>query len=726
MRALAICASLAASAPEALAQVVTRLDSPAVERRVEELLARMTLEEKVGQLNFAPNGPTFDMVEVKNGHVGAASAMTTARETAAVQDAARASRLGIPIMLGLDVIHGYRTMFPLGEAEVGSFDPALAREAAELSAREAAAQGYNWTFAPMADLARDVRWGRGIEGFGEDPHLGALFTGARVEGYRAGGLMTSLKHFAGYGAAEGGRDYDATEISRRTLYDYYLPSFRAGIEAGAETVMSAFHTIGGVPATASSMLLTDMLRGHLGFKGFVVSDWQAINQLVQHGIARDDEEAALKALRAGTDQDMAGETYRRFLVPAVRSGRLPEAVVTEAARRVLRAKFAGGLFDRPAFRPQTDEIAPPSAAMRAASRRFARETIVLLRNEGALPIDAARGRKIALIGEMATSGYAPIGPHGAVFKSEDTTTVLAAMTARAEAVGMSLVHAPGCDAFCATDEDFGAAEETARNANLVIAVMGEHDLMTGEGGSRAHLTLPGRQPELLRRLLDTGKPVVLVMLAGRPITLGPLVDRLAGLVMAWYPGTEGATAVTDILFGDHDPAAKLSVSWPRTIGQVPLYYNRLPTGRPAEPGNKYTLRYSDELLAPLFPFGFGMTYTRFSISPITVETPRIARDGTLAVSVEVGNVGSRPGREVVQLYVRQTVASVSRPLRELKAFEKIALAPGESRRVTLRVPAAKLGFHREDGSYVVEPGPFEVYVGTAADAELRGEFEVVQ
>lgn len=706
-------------------QVRVPLSTPETERRVEALLERMTLEEKVGQLNFAPNGPSFDMAEVRGGHVGAASALTTASDIAAVQDAARASRLGIPILVGLDVVHGFRTMFPLGMAEAGSFDPALGREAAEIAAREAAAQGYNWTFAPTADLARDARWGRAIESFGEDPYLGALFTRARVEGFHAGGLAVSLKHFAGYGAAEGGRDYDATEISPRTLYDFYLPPFRAGIEAGAETVMSAFHTVGGVPATASRMLLTDMLRGHLGFKGFVVSDWQAINQLVAHGVARDDEEAALKALKAGTDMDMAGSTYRRFLAPAVESGRLPLAVVDESVRRVLRAKIAMGLFERPPFRPASDALAPPTPQAREAARRIARDTIVLLRNEGVLPIEGAPGTRIALIGEMATSGQALLGPHGAVSRGEDTTTVLAALRERAGKAGMILTHSAGCDAFCAGTGGFAAAEEAARAADLVVAVMGEPDVMTGEGGSRAHLTLPGHQGELLQRLVGTGKPVVLVLVAGRPIELGPVVDRLAGLVMAWFPGTEGGAAITDILFGDADPSAKLAISWPRTIGQVPLHYDRLPTGRPFEEGNRYTLRYSDELLGPLFPFGFGMTYTRFSISEPTVETPRVTPDGTLAVSVRVANTGPRPGREVIQLYIHQKVASVSRPVRQLKAFEKIALAPGESRKVTLKIPAGDLGFHRDDGSYAVEAGPFDVHVGSSSSTTLRGSFEIL-
>lgn len=722
---LACFIALAGTNP-APAQAPSPLSTPQVERRVELLLKRMTLEEKIGQLNFAPNGPVFDFEEIRGGHVGAASALVSASDLAAAQDAARSSRLGIPLLLGLDVVHGFRTMFPLGMAEAGSFDPALGREAAEIAAREAAAQGYNWTFAPTADLARDIRWGRAIESFGEDSYLGAIFTRVRVEGFRAGGLATSLKHFAGYGAAVGGRDYDATEITPRTLYDFYLPPFRAGIEAGAESVMSAFHTIGGVPATANPMLLTQMLRGHLGFKGFVVSDWQAINQLIPHGIAKDEEEAALKAFKAGTDMDMAGATYRHFLAPAVKSGRLPLKVVDEATRRVLRAKFAMGLFDRPAFRPTTEEAAPPTAQAREAARRIARDTLVLLRNEGALPIAPSPGKTIALIGEMASSGQALIGPHGALSRAEDTTTVLTAMKRRAEAAGMNLVHAPGCDSFCGNTDGFPAAEEAARAADLVIAVMGEHDVMSGEGGSRAHLGLPGRQGELLQRLADTGKPVVLVIVAGRPITPGPVIDRLAGLVMAWFPGTEGGSAISDILFGDAEPSAKLAVSWPRTVGQLPLHYDRLPTGRPFEDGNRYTLRYADELLTPLFPFGFGMTYTRVSLSSPVIETPRLKPDGTLSVSVQVANEGARPGREVIQLYIRQKVASVSRPVRQLKAFEKIVLAPGESRKVTLKVPVSQLGFHDDAGRYAVEPGPFEVFVGTSSDATQQGEFEVTR
>ncbi len=718
LRVLPVAFVLAASV-SAFAQ-----DRPATEARLDALLARMSLEEKVGQMNLAANNPRFDPSEVTGGHVGAVLAFTSARSIAEVQAAARASRLGIPLLVGLDVVHGLRTMFPLGLAEAASFDPALGRLAAEIAAREAAALGFNWTFSPMADLARDPRWGRAIEGFGEDPLLGRLFTRARVEGYRAGGLATSLKHFVGYGAAVGGRDYDAAEISTRDLHDSYLPPFRAGIEAGSESVMSAFQTLNGVPATASSRLLTGLLRDRWAYDGFVVSDWFAIPQLLDHGVAAGPADASVKAIVAGVDMDMASGLYREHLAEAVRSGRLPEAAVTEAARRVLRAKIRMGLLDRPPAEAIPDDVPPPGPEARAAARRVARDTIVLLRNTGALPLGTAT--RIALVGGMAASPRDMIGPHGALVRWEDGVTVEDALRRRAERAGASLAFSPGCDAGCGNDAGFAAAVETAKAADVVVAVLGESVELSGEAASRAYLTLPGRQPELLRRLVETGKPVVLVVMAGRPIELGRIVDRLAGLAMAWFPGTEGGHAVSDILFGDVDPSAKLPMSWPRTVGQVPVTYDRLPTGRPPDPRNRFTLRYVDEELGPLFPFGFGMTYATFALSDLAVATPRLAPSGTLEVRVRLANTGARAGREVVQLYVRQPVASLSRPLRQLKAFEKVALAPGESRVVTLRVPAQDLRFHREDGSFALEPGPFQVFVGTSSDTVLSGAFDLVE
>ena len=720
-----VVACLVMGASSAWAQ--PRAAAPAdVEARVEALLARMNLDEKIGQLNLASNNPRFDMQEVRGGHVSGVLAFIGARSIAEAQAAARASRLGIPLLVGLDVLHGLRTMFPLALAESASFDPALARATAEMAAREAAAIGFNWTFAPMADLARDPRWGRIIEGFGEDPLLGRLFTAARVEGFRAGGLATTLKHFAGYGAAQGGRDYDATDISTPDLFDNYLPPFEAGLRAGAESVMGAFTTLNGVPATASRPLLTGILRERWGWDGFVVSDWWAIGQLVEHGVAAGPAEAAVKAILAGVDLDMADGLYRAHLAQAVRDGLVPESVVTEAARRVLRAKVRMGLFERQPPASLPDDLPAPSDEARALSRRAARDTLVLLRNTGALPIAAAPGTRIALVGGLADAPKDLIGPHGALVRWDDGVSARQGLSARAGTAGVSLAYAAGCDAGCGSSDGFDAAVATAREADIVVAILGETQDITGEGASRAYLTLPGRQQELLARLVETGKPVILVLVAGRPIELGPIVDRLGALVMAWFPGTEGGNALADILFGDAEPSAKLPLSWPRTVGQVPIRYDRLPTGRPPEPDNRFTLRYVDEEMTPLFPFGFGLGYTSFAVSDLLVATPAVARAGTLEVRVRLANTGARAGREVVQLYIRQPVASVSRPLRQLKAFEKVALGPGESRTVTLRVSAADLGYHGQDGSYRVEPGPFQVFVGTSSAATLSAAFDVVE
>ena len=696
-----------------------------VEARVSDLLGRMSLEEKIGQLNLASNNPNFARADVVAGRIGGVMAFVEPESIADVQAAARSSRLGIPLLVGLDVVHGLRTMFPLGLAEAASFDPGLARRSAGIAAREARAIGVNWTFAPGADLARDPRWGRMIEGFGEDPLLGRVFTRARVEGFRTSGLAVTLKHFAGYGAAVGGRDYDAAEISRTDLLDSYLPAFQAGIEAGAESVMSAFQTLNGVPATASHDLLTGILRGRWGYDGFVVSDWHAIAQLVPHGVAAGPDDAAAQAMLAGVDLDMADGLYRDHLPELVRSGRVSETRVTEAARRLLRAKVRMGLLDPPAVTPMPDAVPPPTVEARTASREAARDTLVLLRNTGVLPLGPRSGR-IALVGGFADDNRELIGPHGALVRWEDTVTVRVGLTRRAAEAGLTVAFAKGCDPACTDEAGFAAAVAAAREAETVVAVMGEPTEWSGEGGSRARLTLPGRQAALLERLVDTGKPVVLVLIAGRPVELGPILDRLAGLVMAWFPGTEGGNAVADILFGDVAPSGKLPVTWPRTVGQVPLTYDRLPTGRPTEPGNRYTLRYADEETTPLFPFGFGLGYAPVSVADTAVETPRLARDGMLVVSTRLANTGARPAREVAQLYTRQPVASRSRPVRQLRAFEKISLPSGESRTVTFRVPVAELGFHRPDGSFAVEPGRFEVFVGTSSEAPAAGTFEVVE
>lgn len=687
---------------------------------LEALLARMSLDEKIGQLNLVPFSPSFDPADVENGRIGAVLALTKPKEIADVQAAARRSRLGIPVLVGLDVLHGLRTMFPLGMAEAASFDPDLARATARQAGKEAAAIGINWTFAPMADLGRDPRWGRTIEGFGEDPLLGRVFTRARVEGFREAGIATTLKHFAGYGASIGGRDYDAAAIAPGDLRDNYLPPFRAGIEAGSESVMSAFLSLNGVPVSADPALVTGILRNGWGYDGFVVSDWNAVAELMEHGVARDGAEAARKAMLAGVDMEMYSGLYARHLADEVRSGRVPEAAVTEAARRILRAKLRLGLLERPG--PDAARAAPeaPSRDARELARRAARDAAVLLRNDGLLPL--APGRRLAVIGELAESQRDLVGPHGALAHFEDGVSVVDGLRRRGD---VTITYARGCPVLCDDAAGFAAAEEAAREADAVVAVLGETSDMSGEAASRARLTLPGRQAELLDRLTATGKPVAVVLMAGRPIELGAAVDRLAAILMAWFPGTEGGNAVADLLFGDADPAGKLPVTWPRTVGQVPLTYDQAPTGRPHDPKNSYTLRYVDEAITPLFPFGFGKSYTDFALSEADLARRDLTRADRLEVTATLRNAGPRAGREVVQLYVRQLHGSRSRPGRQLKAFAKVALAPGEARRIGLQVPVSDLGFHRDDGTYAVEAGRYQVFLGTASDAPPVGEFEIL-
>jgi beta-glucosidase len=696
-------------------------------RQIENLLARMTLDEKVGQLNLVSHGPKFPGYDfIRQGRAGAVINFNNPQDIAAAQKAARESRLGIPLLFSLDVLHGFRTVYPVPLAETATFDPALSRLASEWAARESAYIGVQWTLAPMADISRDPRWGRIVEGSGEDPYVGRVFAAARVEGFRAGGLAAGPKHFAGYGKVVGGRDYDATEVPVTTLRDVVLPPFRAGIEAGSISVMSAFNALNGLPATANRWLLTDVLRGEWKFDGFVVSDWASIEELLGHGLAADGAEAARQAFLAGVDMDLMGRLYEQHLADEVKAGRVPLAAIDESVRRVLRAKFRLGLFDRPDADPSRSDAVFPTPESRKASLTVARETLVLLQNRDAVLPLRAPTRSVALVGGLATSQWDLLGPHAARGHAEDTVTILDNFRRRAEAAGVALSHAPGCDPDCKTTEGFATAVEAARSADVVVAVLGEPREISGEAASRAYLTLPGRQRELLDALVATGKPVVVVLLGGRPLEFGPIAEKLSAILMAWYPGTEGGAAITETLFGDVNPSGKLPLTWPRTVGQIPIYYNHLPSGRPTEPGQRFTRNYLDESLAPLFPFGWGLSYTQFSFSNPIVATPKLKGADTLEVRVTVTNTGTREGKEVAQLYVRDPVASRSRPVRELKAFDKVALAPGEARTLALRVPVRELGFHLEDGTYVVEPGRFEVGVGGNSLAELKGSFEVTE
>ena len=679
----------------------------------------MTQAEKLGQLWLAL--PPMSDEAIRDGSVGSMMNFAGPADVGHVQRMAMQSRLGLPLIVAIDVVHGYRTMFPLPIAEASTFDPKLAETASYWAAREASADGFNMTFGPMADVTRDVRWGRIVEGSGEDTFMASLFTKARIRGFHAGGLATTAKHFVGYGASIGGRDYDETPIPPAQLHDIYLPPFKAAVDAGTESIMAAFNALDGMPSNSNPDLLTGILRHQWGFKGFVMSDYAAIAETLNHGIAATPGEAARLALAAGNDVEMASALFKDDLPAEIAASRLDPAVLDEAARRVIATKIRMGLFDKPAD-PQPDPAIIPQARRKA--RAIAAESLVLLQNrDETLPV-TKKVRRIAVVGPFADSARDQNGPHEAHGRTDETITLLQGIRERAKKDGIAVSYAAGCEPpGCPDDRGFDAAEEAARHSDLVVAVLGESRDLVGEGASRAHLDFPGKQAELLDRLAATGKPVVLVLMAGHPLTLGKVLPKTSAVLMTWYPGSEGGPAVADVLFGDVNPSGHLPYTWPRTVGQVPLFYNALPSGRPHQPGARFTLGYADEDLAPQFPFGFGLSYTQFAFSDLQVE-PEFGVGDMVKVSVTVANTGKRVGKESVQLYVRDRVASRSRPLRELKALDKVELKPGEHRTVTLQVAARDLGFHKPDGTYVVEPGDFDVWVGDDSTAPLHGEFRL--
>lgn len=700
-----------------------------IDDRVEALLSRMSLEEKVGQLNLVSREPDFDPESLRRGEAGAIINFPNPQLAAQMDGVARASRLGIPLLVTIDLVHGYRTLFPLPLAMAASFDADLLRRASAAAARETLAAGINWAFAPMADVARDLRWGRVVEGFGEDPWLVGQMTAAQVEGFREAGIASTLKHFAGYSAVLGGRDYDVAFVPPSELHDTHLPPFRAGLRAGAESVMTALTALNGVPATADSGLMRRILRREMGFKGLLVADWQAVSSLTKHGVARDGADAARKAFQAGVDMDMTSGLYWKHLPEEVRQGRISQGALDESVRRVLRLKFALGLFDRPVIDPVRAEAGLLRPETRAAAREAARASFVLLKNEGGLlPIDPARVKRIALIGPFAESQWDQLGPHEGNGQPGDVVTIRAGLTERAAKAGVAVDHVQGCDAQCGDRAGFAAAVEAARGADFVLAVLGEGRDQSGEGNSRANLGMRGLQQELLAALAATGKPVVLIVFGGRPVLLEGALDRAQAAMMIWIPGTEGGPALADTLFGDADPSGRLPVSWPRHVGQMPSTYDRRPGGRPHEPGSRWTLGYNDESIFPSFPFGYGLSYTQFAYGAPEVLTPRLGNgrggEPVLEVRASIANTGARPGRAVAQLYIHQPVASRSRPLRLLKAVALVPLAPGESGTASFRVPARELGYHEPDGTLVIERGEYRAYVGSDSTAPSSVAFEV--
>jgi beta-glucosidase len=708
-----------------------------VDRKVEVLLGRMTLEEKIGQMVQRSWQDTPELRRlIAEGRVGSLLNARGAEATNALQKiAVEKSRLGIPLIVGNDVIHGYKTILPIPLAQAASFDPELVEEAQAMSAREARAAGTHWTFAPMVDIARDPRWGRIAEGSGEDPYLGSALAAAKVRGFQGGSLaspesvVACPKHYVGYGAAEGGRDYNTTDMSLHTLYEVYLPPFEAAIKAGAGTIMSAFNDLNGVPASADPLTLERVLRQEWGFRGFVVSDWNSIGELIPHGIAADLGEASVAALSAGVDMDMEGNAYASRLKALVEAGRVSEKAVDESARRILRIKFLLGLFDRPYVDTSLEAKVTLNAEDRAIARKLAQESVVLLKNEGGLlPLEKTIGT-LAVIGPLADDRFAPLGTWACEGKADTVVSVLAGIKAAASP-GTRLLYEPGCEALgeakdeARTRASIERAVSAAQGADAVVAVVGEPAGWSGEAASRATLDLPGHQERLLRALKETGKPMVVVILSGRPLALPWVSENATAVLQAWHLGVESGNAIADLLFGDAVPTGKLPVTVPRLVGQVPIYYDHLNTGRPENPKDKFTSKYIDAPSAPLYPFGFGLSTTTFAYSNLKVDRAAIGPAGRLTVSVDVKNTGQRAGVETVQIYIHDLVASMSRPVRELKGFRRVALEPGQVETVSFILGPGHLGFYDRNLEYVVEPGRFQVWAGPNSAEGPTATFEV--
>ncbi len=722
---------------------------PRMDRFVADLMAKMTLDEKVGQLNLLTSnwestGPTMRdsyKEDVRAGRVGAIFNAYTAKYTRELQAlAVEGTRLKIPLIFGYDVIHGHRTIFPISLGEAASWDLQAIEKSARISAIEASAEGIHWTFSPMVDIARDARWGRISEGAGEDVYLGSLIAKARVRGYQGDDLsrpdtiLATAKHFAAYGAAQAGRDYHTVDISERTLRDVYLPPFKAAADAGAATFMTSFNELDGVPASGSRHLLTEVLRDKWGFKGFVVTDYTSINEMVPHGYSKDLKQAGEQAINAGVDMDMQGAVYMENLAKSVTEGKVDIKRVDAAVKSILEMKYRLGLFEDP-YRYANEErekatIYKPEFL--EAARDVARKSIVLLKNKGnALPL-AASAKSIAVIGPLGNSKEDMIGSWSAAGdRKTRPVTLLEGLQARAPK-GTSVGYAKGASYDFAAEgktDGFAEAIALAQKSDVIIAAVGEHWNMTGEAASRTSLDLPGNQQALLEELKKTGKPIILVLMSGRPNSISWADANADAILEAWYPGTMGGHAIADILYGDYNPSAKLPVTFPRNVGQVPIHYDMKNTGRPIElgaPGAKYVSRYLDTPNTPLYPFGYGLSYTSFTYSPVTLDKAKVRPGEKLTASVTVTNSGARAGEEVVQLYVRDLVGSVTRPVKELKGFEKISLRKGETRTIRFTLTDADLAFTRQDMSWGSEPGQFKLWVGPSSAEGSEAAFELTE
>ncbi|MGV7210828.1 beta-glucosidase BglX [Oxalobacteraceae bacterium A2-2] len=730
---------IAAACVLAVATPLLQAQDAQISRKVDALLQQMTVQEKVGQLHQISGrqftGPTSSnyadkLADIRNGKVGSMLNVKGVADTREIQALALQSRLKIPLLFSLDVIHGYQTVFPVPLGEAASWDMEAIKLSAHIAAREAAASGIHWTFAPMVDVARDPRWGRVMEGAGEDTYLGAQIARARVQGFQGrlgatDSVLATAKHFAAYGAAIAGRDYNAVDMSRQQLFEVYLPPFKAALDAGAATFMNSFNTLNGIPATGNSFLQRDILKGAWGFQGFVVSDWGSVREMVPHGYAADLGDAAVKAINAGSDMDMEGYAYSGHLEQAVKSGKVKMKTLDDAVRRILVKKFELGLFDDPykysdAARERA-VLADP--AHRAAALEVAQKSLVLLKNAAqTLPLQRDL-KRIAVVGPLADARRDLEG--GWVVQGERAPVVSILDGIRSHAGhGTQVSYVQACAPGCAEEgqDGFAAAAASAAQADAIVLVVGETWDMSGEAKSRTDISLPGRQEQLFAALKATGKPVVAVLLAGRPLVFNTIAEQADAILYAWFPGSEGGNAVANVLFGDYNPSGKLPITFPRSVGQIPLSYAQYNTGRPVtdERNVVYKSAYIDSVNTPRYAFGHGLSYTRFGYANLKLDRAEIAPGQSATLTVEVANTGKMDGEEVVQLYLRDMVSSVVRPLKELKGFQKIRLRVGEKRTVSFTIDRDTLSFFNDELKWVAEPGEFKLMVGSASD-DIRAE-----
>ncbi|TKC02310.1 glycoside hydrolase family 3 N-terminal domain-containing protein [Pedobacter cryotolerans] len=712
-----------------------------IDLKVDSVLKLMTLDEKIGQLNQYTGdrdatGPITNspnkLKEVRDGKLGSMLNVRGAKETRAVQEVAMQSRLKIPLLFGLDVVHGYRVTFPIPLAEAASWDLAEMENAARVAGRETAASGIHWTFAPMVDIGRDPRWGRVMEGAGEDTYLGSKIAYARVKGFQGKGLgnldavMACVKHFAAYGAAIAGRDYAAVDMSENALWEYYLPPFKAGLDAGAATFMNSFNTLNGVPATGNNYLQRDILKGKWGFDGFMVSDWGSIGEMVAHGFSKDKKQAAEQAIKAGSDMDMESRSYLPYLAQLVKENKVDIALIDDAVKRILRKKFELGLFDDPyRFSDVTrQEKEINSAANKQASLRMAEKSIVLLKNnKQTLPLTKSL-KKIAVIGPLAKSEKDMQGFWSVSWQNDKLISLYEGLQNK---VGKQteLLYAKGCEITDTSKTGFAEAIAIAKQADVVVMAVGEAYDMSGEAKSKANIHLPGIQEDLIRAIKATGKSVVVLIMAGRPLVFNYTADNADAILYTWWLGSEAGNAMANVLYGDYNPAGKLPMTFPRDEGQIPIYYNHLSTGRPAknDQDTRYRSAYLDMQNSPKFAFGHGLSYTTFDYADLKLSTKELSQQAKINISFTLKNTGKFDGEEVVQLYLQDKFASITRPVKELKDFQKVMLKQGESKTINFVIDKEKLSFYNQKLEWAAEPGDFKLMIGTASDQiKLESEF----